>query len=126
MAQSVHIFTNSELYRFLAEDIVYIEADRNYTNFYLVGGEKRMFVMQLGMVEMLLAHQLKEQAAQFVRIGRKLIINIGHLYYIHPQHQQLILKSPKGERYELSASQAALSDLKQAIEKPFSLDSMNP
>lgn len=101
----------------MPRDILYISADRNYSNIITADGDERTVVHQLGQIEGMIANQLKEEALSFIRIGRGLIINRKYIYFINTQRQQLILKSPKGTLHQLKAAQEPLVQLKKIIEQ---------
>ena len=82
----------------------------------LSGGEMRTVTMQLGQMERLIDSQLGQFKRNFVRIGKSLIINRAHLYYIHITRQQLILKDASNGQYTVQASKEALKQLKTLIE----------
>ena len=65
----------------------------------------------------MIADQLQSDGMNFMRIGKSLIINMNHVFYINIQKQQLLLTDNAGGRYTLSASKEALKSLKELIEK---------
>jgi len=112
------ILTNAnELLRLLPPDIVYISAERNYSNITTSDGDVRMVVMQLGQIEAAIATQLEEESTQFIRIGRSLIINRKYIYHINIPRKQLILKSPNGKQHQMTVSHDPLVQLKAIIEQ---------
>jgi len=66
-------------------DIVYIEADGNYSLFKLINGRTETITVQLGKI----ASQLP--ADKFFRISRTYIINLNFLQKINPHKRQCIL-----------------------------------
>ena len=110
------ISTANELFRFQPEDIVFISADRNYSHLFTADGDEKIVVLQLGHIEENLARQLNEEATQFIRIGRGLIINRKYIYYINLQKNQLVLKSPNGKQHPLAVPHEPLVALKKIIE----------
>lgn len=115
------ISTSGELLRVSSRQVIYITSDGNYSNMLLSGGEMRMVTFQLGQMEQMIKDQLQEDGKQFVRIGKSLIINLNHVYYINVAKQQLILTDAASGRYTLSASKEALKALKELIEKAINL-----
>ena len=111
------ISTSNELLRIPARHIIYISSDGNYSNLLLQGGEMRLITYQLGQIERMIADQLQSDGMNFMRIGKSLIINMNHVFYINIQKQQLLLTDNAGGRYTLSASKDALKSLKELIEK---------
>lgn len=110
------IATSNDLLRVAASHILYISSDGNYCNFFQTGGEMRLVTYQLGQLERMIADQLPELSKNFVRIGKSLIINRNHVYYIHVPKQQLILVDGQQNRYTLTASKDALKALKELME----------
>ena len=117
MKRQLVVSNSIELVRLYADDIVSIEADGNYSTFYLIGGEKRLVLFQLGQLEHMMGEQLAEEAETFVRIGRSLIINRNYIYYINLNRQLLLLRDPNGHQHEtLKVSRESLKKLKELIE----------
>jgi DNA-binding LytR/AlgR family response regulator len=111
------IFNREELTRVFPDRIAYIASDGNYSTLVLTDGEERVFTINLSEFENRIENQLKADAHQFIRIGKSLIINKNHIYYIHPSRQQLLLKERlSGKCFELSASKEALRQLKTVLE----------
>jgi DNA-binding LytR/AlgR family response regulator len=103
--------------RVFPDRIAYIASDGNYSTLVLTDGEERVFTVNLGEFEKRIENQLKAGAHRFIRIGKSLIINKNHIYYINPSRQQLLLKEHlSGKCFELSASKDALRKLKTVIE----------
>jgi DNA-binding LytR/AlgR family response regulator len=120
MAVSTHlIISNSiELIRVAADRIVYLLSDGNYTTLILTGGEEHIFTLNLGAMQRLIETQLDDEAQQFIRVGKSLIINRNYIYCIHIFKQQLILSDKLFvKKFELSASREALKQLKTIIEE---------
>ena len=80
-------------------------------------GGSRVVTIQLGQVERLLADQLNHSGADFIRIGKSLIINRNYISYINLPKQQLVLSDGHATSHNLSASKEALKQLKDLIEK---------
>lgn len=116
MLQEIIISNSQCLYRVAAEDIVYIEAEGNYSHLVLLGGEDVVLTMQIGKLTELIDAQLKGQHSRLAKIGRSLIINLDCIYYINPQKQQLILRDRNGHRTRpLNAPLVALRGLKEVL-----------
>ncbi len=111
------ISTPLEMVRIQEESILYIDSEGNYSNIYVVGGEKFFVSYQLGQIEEMIDQQLCSSLKTLVRIGRTKIVNLRYLCYIHTTKQVLSLLDPSGKKYDLSASKDALIMLKKAIEK---------
>jgi two-component system LytT family response regulator len=111
------ITTSADLLRIAAGELVYAEADGNYTSLVLADGERRVVTLQLGQLERLIAIQMPQAAQGFVRIGKSLIVRLDSVRYIHPSRGVLELSNPAGQKHELSASREALRLLKEMIER---------
>ena len=111
------ISTSIDLIRAASEDIIFISSDGNYSCFVFTSGESRVVTMQLGQVERLLAEQLTHSGANFIRIGKSLIINRTFISYINLTKQQLVLSDGRSTSHSLTASRDALKQLKELIEK---------
>ena len=86
-------------------------------------------VSNLPLIELLLSHgcdvtacdrrsmeQLGDTGFDFIRLGRKLIVNMDYVHYIDTARQQLILSDCASCRHELTASREVLAQLKAYIE----------
>jgi DNA-binding LytR/AlgR family response regulator len=112
------IISNSvELVRVLAERIIYISSDGNYSTMVLNNEEKHVFSFNLSAFQTLIETQLKSEAQQFIRIGKSLIINRNYIYHIHPAKQLLLLSDKFSHKcFEVPASKEALKLLKATVE----------
>ena len=117
MQEYLIISTSIDLIRAASEDIIFISSDGNYSSFVFTSGESRVVTMQLGQVERLLAEQLTHSGANFIRIGKSLIINRTFISYINLTKQQLVLSDGRSTSHSLTASRDALKQLKELIEK---------
>lgn len=116
MSNYLVITTASDLLRVKYDNIVYIIADGNYSQMLLSGGDIKLVTMQLGQVERLIDSQLGQNKQNFIRIGKALIINRQYIFYIHINHQQLILRDTFNAQYTVQASKEALKQLKALVE----------
>ena len=112
MKRQLVVCNSIEHVRLYPEDIVCIEAAGNSSTFYLVGGEKRLVLLQLGQLESMMGEQLGGEAKIFFRIGRSLIINRNFISYINLPKQQLVLSDGHSSSHSLTASKEALKQLK--------------
>lgn len=72
----IQIHTTNEVSKYAVDEIIYVIADGNYSDLYLVDGHKKKFTFQL--------HYFEEKFAQlrrnpFTRVGRSAIINKDHI-----------------------------------------------
>lgn len=119
LQQNTHLIisTSTDLLRIDYRHILYIQSDGNYCSLFQVGGVMRLVTCQLGQVEKMIAAQLSDNAKNFVRIGRSLIVNINYVYYISVAKQQLTLCDNHQATYSLNPSREALVALKTLIEE---------
>jgi DNA-binding LytR/AlgR family response regulator len=115
---TVIISLAGELIRVLAERIVYIESDGNYSTMVLHDKLRHVFSFNLSHFTKILETQLKTNASRFIRVGKSIIINREYVYRVNPGKQQLILSDNRlNEAFVLTASKEALKDLKLLLEK---------
>lgn len=117
MDEYLVISTNNDLLRIASGNIMYITADGNYSSIMQSNGEGKYVVQQLGTIERMIGHQLRETGENFIRIGKSLIINKQYIYYINISKQQLVLSNGHSNQNQLSASKEALHQLKEIIDK---------
>ena len=91
------IKTRDELLRIKIGQILYFEADRNYTKLLLSNGIMFTFAINIGKIEELLEKQVAGSNETLMRVGKSHIINKNHIdnYSVHqyfPSHSKL----PKG------------------------------
>ena len=86
------------------EDIVYIKADGNYSKFILLSdlqnGKEGSFTLtcKLGHIDDILTAQLKAvgiTGIKFVRLYKRVIVNLSYIHHINPSKRELILSDGK-------------------------------
>ena len=109
--------TGTELLRVNTQDVVYVEADGNYSQLYLQGGLRQDLWFNLKHFISIVEQQMSEERPVFIAVGRSLVINRLYIYRINPTKGELILFG-KGcsQMVCLHASQAALASLKEFIQ----------
>lgn len=109
------ISTSTELVRIQTEDIVFVQADGNYSDVYLFNGKPHKMTFKLHYFDEVF-QKLKNNI--FVRVGKSLIVNKNYIYIINLTSQELTLSgsSLKGE-FKLKASKDALKELKALMEQ---------
>lgn len=109
------ISTSTELVRILTEDIVFVQADGNYSDVYLFNGKPHKMTFKLHYFDEVFQ---KLKSNFFVRVGKSLIVNKNYIYVINITSQELMLSgsSLKGE-FKLKASKDALKELKALMEQ---------
>ena len=117
MKKQIIISTTNELVRVLPERIVYISSDGNYSTMVLHDKTEHLFTFNLSHFQKLIEQQLKDEANQFIRIGKSLIINRNYIYRINLTKQHLVMSDMAlNQAFMLSASKEALKQLKLYLE----------
>ena len=111
----LRISTSAELVRVQTDDIVFVQADGNYSDLYLFNGKPHKMTFKLHFFDEVF-QQLKDNF--FVRVGKSLIVNKNYIYDINLSAQELQLSGSRlrGE-FKLKASKEALKDLKALMEQ---------
>lgn len=117
MNEWLTLSTSGDLLRVAADELVYAEADGNYTTLVLADGDRRLVTLQLGQLERMIAQQMPQASQGYVRIGKSLIVRLEGVRYVHPGKGLLELRNPAGSKYELTASREALKALKEMLER---------
>ncbi len=117
----LHIYFNTrdELIDVPLHEVVYFEAEGNWTLIYFANGIQSQVLASLSAIEILVGESIKQQKhqihLQFVRIGRRYIINMDKIHHIDLQKRKLELTDFRfGFIHELSISKEALRKLKDA------------
>ncbi len=80
------------------EDIVYCEADKNYSHIHLTSGKSHILTSQLGSL-----HKRLSDKGAFIRISRSALINLNYLESYKRKSKTVVL-SDILQKYELKAS----------------------
>ncbi len=111
------IKTRDELLRIRIGQILYFEADRNYTKLLLSSGIQFTFAINIGKIEEILSKQVKGCDKILMRVGKSHIINKEHILQINLPKQRLLLLTEEGKPKELIISKDPLKILKDTLEK---------
>lgn len=113
----MYVFFNSrdELQRIEVTKIVYFEANGNYTDIVMINKLRASICMNLGEMEKALADQIGNESKQFMRIGKRFIINMQYVYSINVLKQQLILSDYDHFAFQVSISKDALRKMKELM-----------
>lgn len=103
------------LLRMDAERIVYFEADGNYTRVVSMNNLKATLGCNLGQTEQALTAQLAEEARDFMRIGKRFIVNLDYVYHVNMAKQCLVLSDMKHFAFQLPVSKDALKKMKELM-----------
>ena len=117
MDRYLMIKTRDELLRIKIGQILYFEADRNYTKLLLSNGIQFTFAINIGKIEEFLEKQVSGSNDMLVRVGKSHIINKTHILQINLPKQKLLLLTQEGKPRELIISKAPLKQLKESLEK---------
>lgn len=117
MDRYLMIKTRDELLRIKIGQILYFEADRNYTKLLLSNGIQFTFAINIGKIEELLEKQVPSSNDMLVRVGKSHIINKTHILQINLPKQKLLLLTQEGKPRELIISKDPLKQLKESLEK---------
>jgi DNA-binding LytR/AlgR family response regulator len=116
MEKYLMIKTRDELLRINIENILYFEADRNYTKLLLSAGIQFTFAVNIGKVEEMLANQLADADTFLIRVGKSYILNKKHILQINLPKQKLLLLANEGKPRELTVPKDPLRALKELLE----------
>lgn len=109
------ISTSTELVRVQTEDIVFVQADGNYSDVYLFNGKPHKMTFKLHFFDEVF-QKLKNNI--FVRVGKSLIVNKNYIYVINLTSQELLLSGNRLRAdFKLRASKEALKELKALVEQ---------
>ena len=116
------IKTRDELLRIRIEQILYFEADRNYTKLILNNGIQFTFAINIGKIEEILENQVTGCKMILMRVGKSHIINKNHILQINLPRQKLLLLTAEGKARELIISKDPLKVLKDSLENEIRKD----
>ena len=111
------IKTRDELLRIRIWQILYFEADRNYTKLLLSSGIQFTFAINIGKIEEILGKQVEGVGKILMRVGKSHIINKNHILQINLPKQRLLLLTEEGKAKEVVISKDPLKVLKESLEK---------
>ena len=113
--QIIYFNSRDKLIRLDVQKIVYFEGDGNYT--YIVTANKQKVCVTLNLLhtEDALASQLGDAAKQFMRIGKRFIVNMNYIYQVDIQKQVLMLSDCEHFLYQMSISKEALKAVKELV-----------
>lgn len=111
------IYFNSrvKLIRLDIQKIVYFEGDGNYTYIVTANKHKTCITMNLVHAEKALADQLGEKAKEFMRIGKRFIVNMNYIYQVDVQRQTLMLSDCEHFLFQMPVSKEALKVVKELV-----------
>ena len=113
----IYFNSRDSLIRIDISNIVYFEGDGNYTYIVTANKMKSCLSINLSHTEEALACQLGENAKQFMRVGKRFIVNMRYIYQVDVLKQILILSDALHFVYQLPVSKEALKSVKELIVK---------
>ena len=113
--QRVYFNSRDKLIRLDIQKIVYFEGDGNYTYIITANKQKVCVTINLSHTEEALAKQLGSNANQFMRIGKRFIVNMNYIYQIDIQKQTLMLSDCENFLFQLPVSKEALKTVKELV-----------
>ena len=113
--QRVSFNSRDKLIRLDIQKIVYFEGDGNYTYIVTANKQKVCVTLNLSHTEEALAKQLGSNANQFMRIGKRFIVNMNYIYQIDIQKQTLMLSDCDHFLFQIPVSKEALKAVKELV-----------
>lgn len=113
--QRVYFNSRDKLIRLGIQKIVYFEGDGNYTYIVTANKQKICVTLNLSHTEEALAKQLGSNANQFMRIGKRFIVNMNYIYQIDIQKQTLMLSDCDHFLFQIPVSKEALKSVKELV-----------
>ncbi|MCM1293244.1 MAG: LytTR family transcriptional regulator [Bacteroides sp.] len=118
MARNLYFNNRDEFFRISLDNIVYFEADKNYTFMQLATGQRLTFTFSLQKMQTHLAASLGDDARIFARVGKSHIVNLTMIYNIDIAKRVLRLMTPvQGRMFNLKISLEALRNLRALFVK---------
>lgn len=107
--ERLRITTSVEMVRIPTDDIIFVQADGNYSDVHLYNGKSIKMTFKLHFFDEVL-HQ--QSTGRFVRVGKSLIVNKDYIYRLNTQEQFMVLGGGRMSiQYQLHASKEALKEL---------------
>lgn len=115
MQKRIYFNSRNRLIRLDIDKIVYFEGDGNYTYVVTANKQKICLTLNLSHTEEALASQLGEVAKQFMRIGKRFIVNMNYIYQVDIQKQILVLSDCERFLFQMPVSKEALKVVKDLV-----------
>ena len=113
--QKIYFNSRDKLIRIEVQKIVYFEGDGNYTYIVTANKHKVCITLNLTHTEEALASQLGDNAKQFMRIGKRFIVNMNYIYQVDIQKQILMLSDCDHFLFQIPVSKEALKTVKELV-----------
>ena len=113
----IYFNSRDRLIRIDVQKIVYFEGDGNYTYIVTANKQKVCITLNLAHTEEALAKQLGDTAKQFMRVGKRFIVNMNYIYQIDILKQTLMLSDNEHFQFQMPVSKEALKTVKELVIK---------
>lgn len=113
----IYFNSRDKLIRLDTQKIVFFEGDGNYTYIVTANKQKVCITLNLSHTEEALAAQLGDSAKQFMRIGKRFIVNMNYIYQVDIQKQALMLSDCEHFLFQLPVSKEVLKAVKDLVIK---------
>ena len=115
--QRIYFNSRDKLIRLDIQKIVYFEGDGNYTCIVTANKQKICITLNLAHTEEMLAKQLGDTAKQFMRVGKRFIVNMNYINQVNILNQHLWLSDSEHFLFQLTVSKEALKTVKELVVK---------
>lgn len=115
----IYFNTRDEMLKVNLRNVVYFQADRNYTDVFFINGAHATLTLGLVNIEKMLDEpHLRGNVPPFIRIGRGFIVNPQFIFHINALKQELVLTDTRFSAiYKLQVSKDALKKLKELYKR---------
>ena len=100
----------NEMYVIHCDSVLYMQADDHYTHVTYISGAHFMVPFSLSKVEQHI-HALDTDERFLVRVGRKYIINLHHVFHVNTVKQIVLLADVHGKHHSLTLPKQILRNL---------------
>lgn len=100
----------NEMYVIHCDSVLYMQADDHYTHVTYISGAHFMMPFSLSKVEQHI-HALDTDERFLVRVGRKYIINLHHVFHVNTVKQIVLLADANGKHHSLTLPKQILRNL---------------
>ena len=92
------------------DSVLYMQADDHYSHVTYISGAHFMMPFSLSKVEQQI-HALNTDERFLVRVGRKYIINLHHVFHVNSVKEVVLLADAKGKHHSLTLPKQILRNL---------------
>lgn len=116
MASLLYFNTTNEFVKVDLTKVVYMEADGNYCHVFFSNSYEVLVTISLLQMQSLIAKTLgADNKAQYIRVGRKYIINTSYLVGVNVARKQVVMTDFSHKPMTLEVPKEAARDLKQLL-----------